>query len=799
MVRRRFEHAPLGDLSLTAKGILVVSIPVCALLLAMAVFFQLQRQNKAAHQWVEHSFEVQTAIRRVWIQLIDAQTGTRGYLLTHQNPFLQPYVTAQQELPQRLDLLGKLIVDNAAQLDRFSRLKSRIAGVQETWAQERRDDAAGQAAALSGELESARRQMDDLRQAFTAMQDEERRLLDLRRAAQRKAQERLEAFAYAGGVLGLLGGVVAALLFSTSVVRRVQQLEENARNLAQGIPVETGVGGRDEIARLGSTLQDASRLLTARDQELRAAQSDLESRVRERTGELEAANQELHRSNAIRQAVISSSPLAIWAVDLEGNVTAWNPAAVRTFGWSEAEVIGKPLPVIPQTLQPEYQVWLHRFQLGESMVAVERARQKKDGTKIEVSIWTAPLRDSSGRIIGTIAIDNDITERKSLEEQFRQSQKLEAVGRLAGGIAHDFNNLLTVILGYAEMIVTEAGDWPSIQESAHEVQYAAERASALTAQLLAFSRRQISQPKVIDLNAVVRNSAKMLARVIGEDIEIVMHLDAALGTARLDPLQIDQLLMNLVVNARDAMPKGGRLTIETANVMLDEHYVGRHIGVAPGAYCMLAVSDDGSGMIPEVKSRLFEPFFTTKEAGRGTGLGLSIVYGIVKQNSGEIMVYSEPGQGTTFKVYFPLSEVPAEISVAESAGAALRGHETILLCEDEGGIRKLVRSMLMKSGYRVLEAESPHRAIEIARESSEPIHLLLTDVVMPHMSGFELARELARLRPEMKVLYTSGYTDNRLSGSWVLEPGAPFLHKPFTAGSLGQKVREALGDGQTAR
>jgi len=587
-------------------------------------------------------------------------------------------------------------------------------------------------------------------------------------------------------------------LFATSIVRRVRHIEEEAGKLARGVPVEGEVGGRDEIARLGQTIAQASELLMARDHELRAAHAELESRVRERTAELQKANDDLYHSNAMRNAVMSCSPLSIWAVDLNGNITFWNAAAERTFGWSAAEVMGKPVPVIPEDFKGEYQEWLQRFHLGLSVAGLERTRQKKDGSKIDVSIWTAALRDASGHVIGTIFVDNDVTEHKRLEEQFRQSQKLEAVGRLAGGVAHDFNNLLTVILGYVEMILLEPENSPSIQDSAREVQYAANRASTLTAQLLAFSRRQISQPKVLHLNDVVEHSLKMLRRVIGEDVEIAAHLDPDLRAVKVDPSQIDQLLVNLVVNSRDAMPHGGALTIETRNVILDDTYAGRHIGVSPGPYAMLAVSDTGGGMTPEVRDRIFEPFFTTKEAGRGTGLGLSIVYGIVKQNGGEILVYSEPGQGTTFKVYFPIAEEAEDVLAAENGANELGGHETILLCEDETSIRKLVRSLLVKKGYHVLEAESPLRAVEIAREYAEPIHLLLTDVVMPQMSGFELARELAETRPSMKVLYTSGYTDNRLSGTWVMEPGAPFLQKPFTASSLGKKVREALGSERAA-
>jgi two-component system cell cycle sensor histidine kinase/response regulator CckA len=350
-----------------------------------------------------------------------------------------------------------------------------------------------------------------------------------------------------------------------------------------------------------------------------------------------------------------------------------------------------------------------------------------------------------------------------------------------------------VIMGYVEMLIADTQDSPALVEYALEIQFAADRASALTGQLLAFSRRQISQPKALDLNESVAQSMKMLQRVIGEDILVVTHPEPDLGRVKADPIHIDQALMNLVVNARDAMPNGGTLTIETANVFLDDSYADRHMGVKPGPYCMLAVSDTGTGMTPEVKSRIFEPFFTTKESGRGTGLGLSIVYGVVKQSSGDIMVYSEVGKGTTFKLYFPMTEVPAVMAEANGRVEELRGSETVLLCEDEERIRKLVYAMLVKQGYKVLETGAPDAAMRIAREHAGAIDLLLTDIVMPQMNGFDLAKSVIEIRPEIKVLYMSGYTDNRVSASWVLESSVPFLHKPFTAAGLTQKVREVLG------
>jgi two-component system, cell cycle sensor histidine kinase and response regulator CckA len=507
---------------------------------------------------------------------------------------------------------------------------------------------------------------------------------------------------------------------------------------------------------------------------------------------LTAANEHLHRANMERQAVIQATPLAIWALDLDGNVTFWNPAAERIFGWTEAEVIGRPLPVVPGDLGDEYQQWLKRFRAGEALVGVERKRRKRDGSLIDVAIWTAPLRDASGNITGAIAIDNDITQHRILEDQLRQSQKLEAVGQLAGGVAHDFNNLLTVIMGYAEMLM-DATRGTDLYEYTQEVQGAANRASSLTAQLLAFSRRQISQPSVLALNEIVTHSMKMLRRVIGEDIEVATHLDANLEPVRADPHQIDQLILNLVVNARDAMSKGGRLTIDTAMVELDENYVGRHIGVKPGFYAMLAISDNGIGMDALTLSRLFEPFFTTKESGKGTGLGLSIVYGIVKQNHGEILVYSEPGHGTTFKIYLPVVQGSERMAAAENGSPQPRGTETILLCEDEIAIRRLVESMLSRLGYHVIAVETPEEAIAMARDFDGPIDLLLTDVVMPGMSGFDMSDSVRDLRPQIKTLFMSGYTDNRVNSGWAMHSGMPFLQKPFTASSLGRKVRESLG------
>jgi nitrogen-specific signal transduction histidine kinase/ActR/RegA family two-component response regulator len=386
----------------------------------------------------------------------------------------------------------------------------------------------------------------------------------------------------------------------------------------------------------------------------------------------------------------------------------------------------------------------------------------------------------------------DISARKRLEAQFRQAQKMEALGRLAGGVAHDFNNLLTAISGFASLLLDDLQD-SELRSYAEEVRLAATRAGSLTRQLLAFSRQQTVQSRSIDLNEVVTQSANLLRRVIGEDVRLVTHLTPGLWKTRMDPGQVEQVIMNLAVNARDAMPAGGALTIETSNMELDANYTGRILGVPAGSYVLLTVSDTGTGMTPEIRERLFEPFFTTKPAGKGTGLGLSIVYGVVKQSQGEIIVYSEPGQGTTFKLYLPRNEAQSDESPEAETGSMAPGSETILLAEDEESVRNMVTTVLRQHGYTVLVADSPAQAEELSDAFAQHIHILLTDLVMPGRGGCELYASLHERRSDLKVLYMSGYTENSLVQRALLDDTSSFLQKPFTTATLLGKLREVLG------
>ena len=414
----------------------------------------------------------------------------------------------------------------------------------------------------------------------------------------------------------------------------------------------------------------------------------------------------------------------------------------------------------------------------------------KEGKTIWIEQHHVLVRDARERLVAIECIARDITGRRVLEEQFQQSQKMEAIGRLAGGVAHDFNNLLTVINGYSEQALVALPDDDPLQQDIAEIRNAGERAASLTRQLLAFSRRQVLKPEVLDLNVIIGDMHRMLRRLLGEDVVLSTAPHSELDFVCADRGQIEQVIMNLAVNSREAMPKGGRLTIETANVALDSSYPGMRQNVAPGDYVMLAVTDTGSGMDRETQKRIFEPFFTTKS--HGTGLGLSTVFGIVQQSGGTIWVYSESGQGTTFKIYFPKTAAGREAASDRPVARSYSGSETILLVEDEDGVRKLIHSVLEGAGYTVLEARSGPEALAMCEIYPDVIHLVVTDVVMPQMSGKELANRLTALRPDSKLLFMSGYTDHAMVDHWELSPDTAFLQKPFAPSTLAAKVRQVL-------
>lgn len=475
----------------------------------------------------------------------------------------------------------------------------------------------------------------------------------------------------------------------------------------------------------------------------------------------------------------------------EGRFIDVNDSFLRVSGYSREEVIGRTSRELNFWGNLEDRArFVETLKTQGSVRDLEITFRTKSG-EIRAAVDSAELIDVAGQECA-IAIFRDITERKSLEKQLRQTQKMEAVGQLSGGIAHDFNNLLGVIIGYSEILEQRLPPGDPLLKECLQIKKAGQSAASLTRQLLAFSRQQVLDPRVLDLNSIVLNVQKMLRRLIGEHIELETNLDPALGCVKADQSQIEQVILNLAVNARDAMPQGGKLLIETAKVNLDEDYARRHPPQLPGAYVLLTVADTGIGMDAETQARIFEPFFTTKEIGKGTGLGLSTVYGVVRQSGGHIWVYSELGLGTTFKIYLPCAEQPAHVQQPSAAPAeSLRGSETILLVEDEEALRGLTRSLLEDSGYTVLEAELPDAAMEIALRHSGKIHILLTDMVMPGMTGKDLAAKLGPMRPEMKVVYMSGYTS--FSHAGLADSEIALLAKPFTREKLLRKLRETLG------
>jgi PAS domain S-box-containing protein len=474
----------------------------------------------------------------------------------------------------------------------------------------------------------------------------------------------------------------------------------------------------------------------------------------------------------------------MWVVDREERkIIEANTAAAVLYGYSQDELRGLPLDNIEFS--------------GDAAQDGSTRHRTRSGELLEIESTSQPI-DCDGQAAELVVL-TDVTSRQRLEEQLRQAQKMETVGMLAGGVAHDFNNLLTIINGYSQLILNSLSPGDPNQHSAEQIMKAGERAAALTGQLLAFSRRKTLQTRPLDLNKLVTAMSPMLRRLIGEDIDLEFGLAPDLGMVTADSGQMEQVLMNLVVNARDAMPNGGTLTIETSNAELDESYSQRHLPVKPGAYTMIAVSDNGSGMDELAQQRLFEPFFTTKGAGRGTGLGLTGVFGIVKQSGGSIDVYSVPNRGTSMKVYLPRIDRPATVESEAPHQTVSCGSETILVVEDDEMVRHLVRETLARAGYHVLDAAGSVEARRIASTQRGGIHLLITDVVLPKISGRDLAAQLTERRPDLKVLFMSGYTDTAVVNTGILQKEVAFLQKPFTPAALTQKVREVLEGGIRTR
>ncbi len=522
------------------------------------------------------------------------------------------------------------------------------------------------------------------------------------------------------------------------------------------------------------------------------------------TEELRRANEELHERTAEQlgeyrsklASIIDSSEDAILSKGLDGTITSWNRGAERIYGYAPEEVVGKHISLlIPSDRPEEIPEILRKVARGERIEHHESVRITKDRRRLDVSLSVSPLRNAASDVVGASVIARDITAQKRSESQLRQAQKMEAIGRLAGGVAHDFNNILAIINSCTEFLRDriDAAAEPSLY--VENIRKALERGTSLTRQMMAFSRTSAIQSRVLDLNERLREISKLLRPLLGDDVEILVLPRMTSAVVEADPGQLDQIVVNLAVNARDAMPRGGKFILETSTITLDEGFAEKDQAMVPGKYVMLAVSDTGSGMDEATLSRIFEPFFTTKEAGKGTGLGLATVYGIVKQSAGHIMVYSEPGQGTTFKIYLPSAEhkIGVGSKVETETVSPKRQGTTILLVEDDEIMRSLTRKLLEEHGYSVIEADDGKSALEWVNSHRDPIDLLLTDVVMRRMSGPELAEHLSTSHPTLKIVYMSGYTGELMANREVLKPGVTLLEKPFSRNALLNTIHSTLG------
>jgi PAS domain S-box-containing protein len=686
-------------------------------------------------------------LRSAFSLVQDMETSQRGYTLTGDTVFLGPYWAARTKItarlaairpmlaetpggPQLLDSLSALIAQKQSELDRVIELR-RDRGF---------EAAKGEVAAGGG-----RRTMDQIRARVTGI--EAMAQVRLRAARDRAAAER------DGAVIGLAIAGLAALALALAAGTLISR-DLAADRLAKDQLASTGERLSAEVAGMSATL-------AARAEEL--------------------------------GAIVAAVPVALVTIDHAGLVAFWSPAAERMFGWQATEVVGKPLPIIPPGREEEYRRFRESVLGGKAFSGRETRRLRRDGTELDVAVSTAPLRDAAGNIHALVASYVDMSGQRRLEEELRQSQKLEAIGRLAGGVAHDFNNLLTAVLGFADRVSRALpADHPQ-RRDVDEITVAAERAAGLTRQLLTFSRPQPVAPRVLDLGGVVRAMEPMLRQLLGETIDLSCSIARDSGRILADAHHLEQVLLNLSINARDAMPRGGRLLIETAAVELASPYLDEHPEIEPGAYSMLAVSDTGTGMDQATRDRIFEPFFTTK-GGMGSGLGLATVYGIVKQTGGGILVYSEPGHGTTFKIYFPRTDMAmAPEKEPAHAPAISADGVSILLVEDNPSVRNLAVAMLQDEGFRVLAHASAEEALEAAA-GQEHFELLITDIVLGGMDGAELAARLRQSRPGLPVIYMSGYTeDTELVRTLAHQEGARFLEKPFRHSVLLRRVSEALG------
>jgi PAS domain S-box-containing protein len=752
--------------------------------------------NKRSMEWVLRSQATGRLAREARNLAVDRHSSIRGYLISHQRVSLAPEFSARAPLKLKLDSLILLTAENASQLDRARAIQAAIARWERGWVTPALS--ATSPAAFSEEAAdnlAGKELYDSIRSAFDSFLAGETRIFQ--RSV--RIQEGLATFMFGAVIVELLlliGVLIWLERWSYKHAREVLQQREILEAQSEDLQQQAA-----ELEEQAVELEEQADHATQNSHALEAMNRELEATVnRMQTAERVATTAKTHQeeTEGVLDFVLNHSPVAVALHDRELRFIRVNGAMATMTGTAVDKHPGRLFSdVAPEEMSDAIQPLLEQvLTTAEPITNVPVTSENPSDPMKERHFLASffPVR-LPGRMIGVGSVVLETTQYRQLEEQLLQAQKMEAVGRLAGGVAHDFNNMLTAIRSYSELLLQEMPPGSQSHADMNEVIKAAERATALTKKLLAFSRQQVLRPSRVDLNQTIEGLQRMLKRIAGKNIELTCQLGQNPWAVTADPTEIERVITNLVLNSHDAMPEGGRLIIETSNVMIDEEYANTHADTKPGPYVMIAVTDTGSGMTREVRDKLFEPFFTTKEKGKGTGLGLPSVYGIVKQSGGFIWVYSEPGRGTTFKVYLPRAEEPdgaASGRIRTPRRNRQVGGETILLVEDDEEVRQVALRILRKNGYRVLEASNGADALKVAEAQESPVDLVVTDIVMPEMGGSELAERIREKQPDARILFTSGYTEDAAMRQSFLQAGESFIEKPFTPASLSRRTREVL-------
>ena len=723
---------------------------------------------------------------------LDRETAIRGYLLSRQQVSLVPEIAARAPLKAKLDSLVMLSRGNASQQDRARSVRSAVDRWERGWASIVLDPANSKVAFSAREALAGKELFDSIRSAFSSFLAGEQRIFSVRV----RMLTFLQRFGF--GLIILEIGILLAILFwlrTRSLTQTLQLIQQNEVLENQTMDLQHQATELEEQAvELEEQTDQANRAVS----ELSETNAALENTIRR----LEAAESTATLAQASRQetqllldVVLNNSPVGVALFDDERKLVRVNAAIESITGVPAESHVGRRADeIMSDDIADTIDGFLdHVLTTSESVTNLPLAGSSRAAPTKErhflSSFFPVVL---PGRRNGIGAVILETTQYRQLEEQLLQAQKMEAVGRLAGGVAHDFNNMLTAIMSYSELILADIPANSPQRADLDEIVKAADKAKALTRKLLAFSRQQVLRPARVDLNSTIESLRNMMRRILGKEVQLTLQLGDELWPVTADPIELERVIMNLVINSRDAMPKGGKLIVETSNVTIDEEYASTHADTSAGEYVQITVTDTGSGMTREVREKLFEPFFTTKEKGKGTGLGLPSAYGIVKQSGGFIWVYSEPGQGTTFKVYLPRAEEGESVRASTPSKNRRVGTETILLVEDDAEVRQVATRILRRNGYQVLEAENGAEALKLCESQEEPVDLIVTDIVMPEMGGSELAKKIREKQPDARILFTSGYTEDTALRQQFLQPGEAFIEKPFTPALLAQKARDLL-------